>query len=382
MKTFVYKLRPTPAQAACLAETLETCRRLSNHALSERKTAYHERGESIGFARQCASLPALKRTREWASLLRVHSQVVQNVLRRVDRAFHSFFRRVKAGKQPGYPRFKGKGWYDSFTYPQWGNGVTLERGRLTLSKIGAIRLHTDRPLEGAPKTCTIVRKADGWYAHIACDVAPSPLPPTGNAVGVDVGLEFFATLSNGERIANPRFYRVAERKLKQAQRRLARRVKGGKRYHKARALLAKAHLKVKRARQDFAHKIARKLVTAYDRIAVEKLNIRGIARNHPLAKSITDAGWGLFLNILRAKAASAGRVVVDVNPAGTSQRCAQCGEPVPKRLSVRWHSCPYCGCELHRDHNAALTILQKGGGAAFGEALPVGGPQNREPHRL
>ncbi len=209
MKTFVSKLRPTPAQTAWLAETLKTCRRLYNHALSERKTAYQERGESIGFARQCASLPVLKRT--WKSLLRVHSQVVQNVLRRVDRAFQAFFRRVKAGQKAGYPRFKGRGWYDSFTYPQWGNGVTLDKGRLALSKIGAIRLHTDRPLEGTPKTCTIVRKADGWYAHIVCDVAPSPLPPTGKAVGIDVGLEAFATLSNGERIANPRFYRVAER---------------------------------------------------------------------------------------------------------------------------------------------------------------------------
>ncbi len=379
MKTFVYKLRPTPAQAAWLAETLETCRQLYNHALSERKTAYHERGESIGFARQCASLPMLKRT--WEALARVHSQVVQNVLRRVDRAFQAFVRRVKAGQKAGYPRFKGRGWYDSFTYPQWGNGVTLDKGRLALSKIGAIRLHTDRPLEGTPKTCTIVRKADGWYAHIACDVAPSPLPPTGKAVGVDVGLESFATLSNGTQIANPRFYRAAERKLKHAQRRLSRRVKGSHRRRKARELLAKAHLKVKRARQDFAHKLARALVNAYDHISVEQLNIRGMVRNHPLAKSIYDAGWGLFLRILRAKAASAGRVVVEVNPAGTSQRCAQCGEPVPKRLVVRWHSCPYCGCEVHRDHNAALTILQKGGGAAFGEALPLGGPQNREPHR-
>jgi putative transposase len=254
--------------------------------------------------------------------------------------------------------------------------------RLILSKIGAIRLHTDRPIESTPKTCTIIRKADGWYASIACEVALSPLPPSGKAVGIDVGLESFATLSNGETIANPRYYRAAERKLKQAQRRLARRVKGSNRRRKARELLAKAHLKVKRARQDFAHKTARALVNEYDQIAVEKLNIRGMVRNHPLAKSISDAGWGLFLSILIAKAASAGRVVVEVNPKGTSQVCAQCGEVVSKRLAVRWHSCPYCGCEMHRDHNAALNILNRGGGTAFGEALPLGGPKNREPHRL
>lgn len=283
-------------------------------------------------------MPALKIQSPY--LTRVYSQVLQDVLRRVDRAFQAFFRRVKAGEKPGYPRFKGRGWYDSFTYPQWGNGAKLEGGRLVLSKIGALRFHNDRPFEGTPKTCTIVRKADGWYACIVCEVAPSPLPPTGKAVGIDVGLESFATLSNGAQIANPRCYRAAERKLKQAQRRLSRRVKGSNRRRKARELLAKAHLKVKRARQDFAHKTARALVNEYDHIAVEKLNIRGMVRNHPLAKAISDAGWGLFLSILSAKAASAGRVVVEVNPAGTSQVCALCGESVPNRLAVRWHSCP------------------------------------------
>jgi putative transposase len=377
---FVYKLRPTVATAAILTETVETCRHLYNHALAERKTAYQERGESIDFARQCAGLPTLKS--ESPYLPRVHSQVLQDVLHRVDRAFQAFFRRVKAGETPGYPRFKGKGWYDSFTYPQWGNGVKLLDGRLILSKIGALRLFKDRPLDGTPKTCTIVRKADGWYASIACEVAPSPLPPTSKAIGVDVGLESFATLSDGTQIANPRYYRAAERKLKQAQRRLSRRMKGSNRRHKARELLAKAHLKVKRARQDFAHKTARTLINKYDQIVVEKLNIRGMVRNHPLAKSISDAGWGLFLNILIAKAASAGRIVVEVNPKDTSQLCAQCGEAVPKRLAVRWHSCPYCGCELHRDHNAALNILKRGGGTAFGEAQALAGPENREPHRL
>jgi putative transposase len=380
MKTFVYKLRPSPAQAALFDETLETCRRLYNHALAERKAAYTERGETLAFARQCATLPQLKQT--WSWLKRVHSQVLQDVLHRLQHAFDGFFRRLQAGQSSGYPRFRGKGWYDSFTYRQWGNGATLERGRLVLSKIGAVPFKRDRSLQGTPKTCTIVRKADGWYAHIACEVPSEPLPPTGKAVGVDVGLESFATLSNGTSIPNPRLYRAAERKLKRAQRRLSRRVKGSNRRRKARELLAKAHLKVQRARLDFAHKTARALVNEYDQIVVEKLNIKGMVRLHPLAKSISDAGWGLFVSVLRAKAESAGRVVLEINPAGTSQTCAQCGEHVPKRLAVRWHSCPYCGCELHRDHNAALNILQKGGGTAFGEALPFGGPQNREPGRL
>jgi putative transposase len=380
MQTFVYKLRPSPAHAALFAETLETCRRLYNHALAERKLAYAERGETLSFACQCASLPQLKQTWHW--LKRVHSQVLQDVLHRLQHAFDGFFRRLKAGQTPGYPRFRGKGWYDSFSYRQWDNGAHLERGRLVLSKIGAVRIVRDRPLEGIPKTCTIVRKADGWYAHIVCDVPPEPMPPTGKAVGVDVGLENFATLSDGTQIRNPRLYRAAERKLKRAQRRLSRRVKGSNRRRKAREMLAKAHLKIQRARLDFVHKLARCLVNEYDQIVVERLNLKGMLRNHALAKSISDAGWGIFVNVLRAKAVSAGRVVREVNPAGTSQTCAQCGEQVPKALTVRWHSCPYCGCELHRDHNAALNILQKGGGTAFGEALPVGGPQNREPRIL
>jgi putative transposase len=227
-----------------------------------------------------------------------------------------------------------------------------------------------------------VRKADGWYAQIACEVAGEPLPPTGKTVGVDVGLERFATLSDGTQLANPGLYRAAERKLKRAQRRLSRRLKGSNRRRKARKLRAKAHQTVARCRLDFADKTARALISSYDQIVVEKLNIKGMLRNHALAKSISDAGWGLFVNVLRAKAESAGRVVLEVNPAGTSQTCAMCGEHVPKRLAVRWHSCPYCGCELHRDHNAALNILKKGGGTAFGEALPLGGPQNREPRTL
>lgn len=160
--------------------------------------------------------------------------MLQDVLHRLQHAFDGFFRRLSAGQTPGYPRFRGKGWYDSFTYRQWGNEATLERGRLVLSEIGAVRIVRDRPLEGTPKTCTIVRKADGWYAHIACEVAPEPLPPTGKAVGVDVGLENFATLSDGTQIANPRLYRAAERKLKRAQRRLSRRVKGSNRRRRPR----------------------------------------------------------------------------------------------------------------------------------------------------
>lgn len=377
MRTYVYKLRPTKSQATTLATTLETCRLLYNRALAERKDVREQEQRTVTFSAQSAALPVQKRENPY--LLAVHSQVLQNVLRRLDRAFEDFFRRVKGGERKvGYPRFKGRGRYDSFCFPQWGNGVKFAEGRLVLSKVGSIRCCADRPLDGTPKTCTIVRKADGWYANIACEVAGNSLPATGESVGVDVGIVHFATLSTGEVIANPRYHRVAERRLKRAQRRLSRRVKGSKRRAKARVLLAKAHQQVQRQRRDFAHKTVLALVRRFDCIAVEELDIRGMLRNHALAKHIQDAGWGQFRRILSDKAASAGRVVVAVSPAGTSQECSDCGSRVPKKLSNRWHSCPYCGCELDRDHNAARNIKTRGG-TAFGEPSALAAALNREP---
>jgi len=380
MRTYQYKLRPTKAQEAALTATLDTCRHLYNRALAERKDAWEQEQRSVTFAAQCATLPAQKRENPY--LPAVHSQVLQNVLRRLDRAFDNFFRRVKAGEaKAGYPRFRGRGWYDSFCYPQWGNGAKLVDGRLVLSKIGSIRVCADRPLDGTPKTCSIVRKADGWYAHIACETTDTPLPATGESVGVDVGLTHFATLSTGETIANPRHYRAAERRLRQAQRRVSRRVKGSKRRAKARTLLAKAHLHVQRQRRDFHHKTALTLVRRFDCIAVEDLNIRGMLRNHALAKHIQDAGWGQFRQILSQKAESAAKTVIAVNPAGTSQACSACGSRVPKKLSDRWHSCPFCGCEMDRDKNAALNIKTRGD-TAFGEPTALAAALNREPHTL
>jgi putative transposase len=360
------------------------CRRLYNEALAERKEAWQEEERrSVGFAAQCSSLT--QRKRSCGYLRSVHSQVLQNVLRRVDRSFENFFRRVKALEEaPGYPRFKGHGWYDSFTYPQYANGAKFKNGRLALSKIGHIKLFRDRPLEGKPKTVTIIRKADGWYVAIVCEVEPNTLPRTGESVGVDVGITHFATLSTGETIENPRCYRRAERDLKKAQRRVSRRKKGSKRREKAKALLGKAHQKVARSRRDHAHKTAKSIVERYDRIAVEDLNVSGMVKNRHLAKAISDSGWTQFVQILSAKAESAGRELVKVDPRNTSQKCSGCDELVRKPLAVRWHSCPSCGCELDRDHNAAKNIqnILIGAGSPFVEPMPLGAAMKREPHVL
>jgi putative transposase len=216
-----------------------------------------------------------------------------------------------------------------------------------------------RPIEGTPKTVTISKEADGYYVAISCtDVPIHSLPSTGQETGIDMGLESFATLANGQPIFNPRDYRKAEAYLRRCQRRVARRKKGSNRRAKAVKLLAKAHHHIANQRRDFHHREAAKLVKAYDRIAYEDLQAANMVKNHHLAKSISDAGWSRFLSVLTFKAVGAGKRVEVVSPAYTSQRCSGCGVIVHKGLSVRWHSCPDCGASLHRDHNAALNILR------------------------
>jgi len=360
-KTFKYKLKPTAAQERAMAFVVRRCCELYNAALQERKEAWQKCGVSVTLAGQSAQLPAIKEARpEYHD---IHSQVLQDVLTRLDRAFQAFFRRVKAGETPGYPRFQGANRYNSFTYKQFGNGAALDNGFLVLSKIGRVGVRWSRPIEGTPKTVTLSQEADGWYVSFSCVGVPIVgLPISGQVTGIDLGLESFATLSNGGQIANPRRSRTAEAYLRRCARRVARRKKGSHRHTKAIKLLAKAHLKVKRQRQDFHHKTALQLVRQYDTVYCEDLQTANMLTNHHLAKSISDAAWSAFLSILSYKAACAGRRVVAVPPAFTSQTCSGCKREVWKGLSVRWHRCPYtdCGASLHRDHNAALNILALG----------------------
>jgi putative transposase len=358
-KSYKYRLKPTPQQEQMLDRTLMLCRHIYNAAIGERREAWRMRGVSVTYYQQKAELPGIKES--MSEYTEVHSQVLQDVVLRVDRTFQAFFQRIREGQAPGYPRFHGRERYSSFTYPQYGNGAVLDGGVLSLSKIGRIRTRLHRPLGGTPKTVTISREADGWYVAISCaDVPVQRLPPTDQETGIDLGIEAFATLSNGMRISSPGWYRKAERALKMAQRRISRRKKGSHRRRKAVALLAKAHQTVRRQRQDFHHKTALALVRENDTIYHEDLQVRNMVQNHHLAKSISDAGWSAFLSILSYKAVCAGRSVVAVNPAFTSQRCSGCSVMVQKGLSVRWHACPDCGTSLHRDHNAAKNIERLG----------------------
>jgi putative transposase len=374
-KTYKEKLRLTPAQEQALEEVVWRCRELCNTALEQRITAWQRRHVSISRYEQEAELKDIRA--EFSEYAAIHSHILQDVLARLDRTYQAFFRRMQRGEKAGFPRFKGRSRFHSFTFKEHGNGARLDNGFLVLAKIGRIRVHWSRPLEGTPKTVTVSKEADGWYVAISCaDVPVHPLPPTGHETGIDLGLESFATLADGTMIHNPRCYRKAERQLAKCQQRVSKRQKGSHRRRKAACWLAKAHQTVRRQRDDFHHKTALSLVRQCDTIYHEDLRVANMERNHSLAKSIADAGWSAFLTILAFKAASAGKRVAAVDPAFTSQTCSGCGVMVAKGLSVRWHSCPDCGASLHRDHNAARNIQWRG------QRLRGLAGRNREPAGL
>jgi putative transposase len=354
VKAYKFKLKPNKKFAANCEQTLNLCRELYNAALQERRDAYRIQKVSVNFYKQAIQLPEIKLIRD--DVYAIHSQVLQDTLRKLSKAFDAFFRRLQAGEEPGYPRFKSKDRFNSFTYPQ--SGFKLEGDKLTLSKIGSVRLRLSRQIEGKIKTCTIKRQVDGWFVIFTVEENQSRFfPKTGDSVGLDVGLENFATLSTGKAIENPRFFRKAENALKIQQRQVSKKKRRGANRRKAVVMLGKKHLKVQNQRKDFFHKTSLQLVKEFDEIAVEDMNIAGMVKNHHLAKSISDAGWGTFVSTLTAKAENAGRRVWKVPAAYTSQDCSQCGDSVKKSLAVREHRCIACGFVAHRDVNAAINII-------------------------
>ena len=360
IKTFKYRLYPTKAQRFKLERVLTLCRWLYNAALEQRIIAYKSHGKSLNYYDQANELPMLDK--EYND---VFSQVKQDVLKRLDKAFKAFFRRLKLkGGKAGFPRFRAEHRFDSFTYPQLGFSLG-EDNRVYLSKIGSIRVKLHRSITGKIKTCTIKREVDQWYVMFSCDIPESDIQcvlDETNSVGIDVGLESFAVTSDNEFIDNPRYFRKSEERLAQAQRSLQKKKRGSNKRRKERLRVAKCHRKTKRQREDFQHKVSRYLINRYDVVYMEDLNIRNMLRNHRLAKSISDAGWGQFTSFMVYKAAEAGKQVVFVDPRGTSQRCSQCGAVVTKTLSDRWHDCPACGLSAHRDINSACDIKRIGRG--------------------
>lgn len=360
--TFKYRLYPTKAQRTALERQLDLCRWVYNKTLEVRRDAWQNEQRSLGRHDTSLLLTRWKQGCGW--LNEGHAQAMQDAQKRVDLAFRAFFRRVKAGEKPGYPRFKGKGWYDSFTYPQpKGNWRFLDNGRLRVSKIGDVKIKLHRPIEGTQKTLTLRRDSVGnWYACFSCEVEPSPLPVSSEMVGIDLGLKAFAVLSTGDTIKRQRWMKRDAKDIARLQRKKEKLQKGSAERRKVIRALRHAYRRANNRRNDFAHQESRKLINRFGLIVFENLDIQEMLSNgnRVVNRNIADVAWRRFVQFSAYKAESAGRAVVLVNPRGTTQQCSDCGAVVPKGLSVRVHDCSHCGLKLDRDLNAARNILARG----------------------
>ncbi|TQE28940.1 transposase [Streptomyces ipomoeae] len=394
IRAYKFLLRPTARQTAALGEMLRDHCSLYNGALQERRDAYqHASKTAVRYGDQAAQLKEIRafdpeRQGRWS----FSSQ--QATLRRLDKAFAAFFRRVKAGQTPGYPRFKGVGHFGTVTFPKDGDGCRWDstphdaQTRVRIQGVGHIRVHRHRPVQGRVKTVSVKREGARWYVVLACDNVPAEeLPPTGAIAGIDMGIAHFLTTSDGEHVANPRFLQAGADELAEAQRHLAtfpkRTRQRTKRHRAAARKVAKLHAKIRRQRADFHHKTARALITDHDVIAHERLNTAGMTKSPApkadpeqpggflpngaaakagLNRSILDAGWAQFLGILANKAESAGRLVVPVDARNTSRTCPDCGHVAKEnRLTQAKFQCTACGFTANADHVGATNVLSRAG---------------------
>ena len=364
-----FRLYPNKMQRRVLEQTLEDCRQVYNYLLAAQKVTYEETGKLISQYDQNLKLTQMKT--ENPSLSKIHSQVLQNISKRIKDSYHNFFVRRRLGLKAGLPRFKKYGRIKSVTYPQ--SGFKVEGKKLLLSKIGAINVKLHRPIKGDVKTLTVKRiSSDKWFVVFSCVMKESPKPKPSKDVGVDVDLNAFAVLSDSSRIENPRFYRNREKQLKRTQRQLSRTKKGSQNRGRSRVRVARLHEKIKNSRKDFLHKTSRQIADHYQTVYVEDLKIGNMIQNHCFAKSISDAGWGTFTMMIAYKEEESGGRLVKVNPNGTTQQCSGCGERVEKTLSDRIHNCPFCGLVIDRDLNASRNILR------IGRESPESKPEREE----
>ncbi len=359
MKAFKFKIkRPSKAVVNKFEQHLDLCRELYNAGLQERIGAWKERRISISYQDQQNVLPEIKTFREDLNL--VYSQILQDALKRLDKTFKAFFARVKKGeKKAGFPRFRGKNRYDSFTFPQANGCFRLEGNNLYLSKIGKVKIHLSQTMIGQVKTCTIKREVSGWFVIFTVETEKVLLEKTGLQVGIDAGIENFMTLSDGTQIENFKYFESAQKELRRKQRSVSRKARSAGSQSRKEAVIKfrKVHQKIKHQRHDFAHKLSTKLVKEYDLMAIEDLNILGMSRGI-LSKQIHDVAWNSFFQKLTYKAENAGKKLIKVNPNGTSQTCI-CGAKVNKTLAQRWHQCVECGYSNHRDIVSAKVVLQR-----------------------
>ena len=367
IKSFKYRLYPTEAQSKKIDNSFDLCRFLYNCALEERISYYKHFGKGLSYAQQAAFLSEIKELfPEYA--VEIHSQVLQDVLKRLDKAFKNFFRRVKNGEIPGFPRFKSIFSFKSFTYPQ--SGFRIEKNKIFLSKIGHVKFNQHRELcNGKVKTCTIIREASGkYYICLAVEYERENVveidPNTTNEIGLDLGIKNYITDSNGNKTENPRISKRYEKRLATAQRKLSKKPKRSEEKIRARKSVARCHEKITNCREDFQHKTSRNLVEKYDRIYLEKLNIDSILQskdsNKNLNRNVMDCSWSRLVSMIVYKAEETGKQVIFVDPRNTTKECSRCGAIIPKELSQRRHICDKCGLEMDRDHNAAINILNRG----------------------
>jgi putative transposase len=380
-RAYKFLLRPTGRQLGALAACLEDHRQMYNAALEERREAWRRAGVSIRYGDQSVQLKDIRRSDPDQSRWSFSSQ--QATLRRLDKAMQAFFRRVKAGQTPGYPRFKGRGWWDTVVWPSDGDGCRWNSSpdngptRVYLQGVGHLRVHAHRKVEGRVKTISIKREGRRWYVVLSCDDVPAEmLPPAGAPVGIDMGVASFLTTSDGAQVPNPRHLAASAGRLATAQRALARRKRGSARRRKVRGRIAAIHRKVGRQRLDHARKTARWLVTHHNLIAHEDLRIANMTRSAAgtiekpgtnvaaksgLNRSILDAGWGVFLRVLASKAESAGRQVIAVNPRNTSRTCPECGHCAREnRVTQASFACVACDYSGHADVVGATNVLRAG----------------------
>ena len=367
IRTFRYPLHPNQAQEATLREWLQFCCLLYNSALQEKRDAYKKFKKNISYYDQCKSLTDIRKDKDYA---KTPAWTSQKVLNKLDEAFKAFFRRIKAGDTPGFPRFKSLRRWNSFDFLPKTDLSTREKNRVFVPSLGLVKANIYRPLQGTPKKASVNIDSTGkWWVSIACDLGESPLKSEiKTSTGIDLGLTHFATLADGSQISNPRFFRQSEKTLADRQRSLQTKKRGSKNRTKAKILVAKTHKNIQNQRLDFFRKLAVHLFSQYDLVAYE--NLKGMTSGR-LAKSVHDASWRTFTGVLACKAESAGKHAIPVNPRNTSQRCSGCQSlpAIKKDLSVRIHSCPDCGLVLDRDHNAAINIHELGLSSLSGQIL-------------
>lgn len=358
--SYKFLLYPTPAQVSALSDMLGAFCDLYNAGLQQRIEAYQRRGISLCYADQCSELKAVRAEEE--RLATFSFTAGQQVLRRLDKAFSAFFSRVKRGAKPGFPRFRANSRFDSADF-RVGDGLTIRKSqRLGIAGIpGEIKVKWHRPLPKNARcsTAVVIRKAAKWFVCFQAKLPDGePIERPFAPVGVDLGLTSLVALSTGETVPAPQHTKHAARKLRRAQRAVARKRRDSNRRRKAKLRVAHLHAKVANQRRDFAHKLSRSLVNRFTHIAFEDLNITSLARGRN-AKAVHNAAWRQLTAFTSYKAANAGGETGHVRPYGTTIECSGCGESVPKTLRDRMHICPACGLVLCRDVNAARNILAR-----------------------